>query len=184
MQQTTTAAPPTFEAIYTEYNATLVRYTLSKIRGISEDDAADIVADVWVKIYRMLPSWEDQGLSVGAWLFTSMRNAIIDYLRATAGKSPVRLDPIMHDPVDETAESDVLDVLSTEIMEGIIAALDPRQAEVIRLVYVEQWRLTDVAEHFGETLDAMKKLHRRALVRVRTFLETGTTRRKRSTHTA
>ncbi len=189
MQHMTTAAPsaperPTFEQIYGEYYAPLVRYTLSSLRGISEDDANDIVADVWVHVWQALPVWQDRGVPIGAWLFSCMRNAIIDRMRAGGLKGVIRLDTDLHDPVDETSEFAVLSVLSDEIMAAVVEVLDERQAELIRLVYIEGWRLTEVAQHYGVTLDAMKKLHRRALGRVRTYLETGTTRHKRGARSA
>ncbi len=186
---TTAAARPTFEDLYAEYHPSLIRYTLSKIRGITEDDAADMVGDVWVRVYQALPEWKDQGTPIGAWLFRMMRNEIIDRIRAFKGRHMIALDPTAHDVIDDASEAEILSVLSSELIEEIIQAmgdtpLGQRQGAIIRMVYVEGLRLTDVAHIYNETLDATKKSHRRILGRVRTFLETGLTRRKRQSRTA
>jgi RNA polymerase sigma-70 factor (ECF subfamily) len=177
---TTAAACPSFEELYEEYNGPLTRYTTSRLHGVSDEEVQDRVSDVWLKIYQNYPSkWRDQGLPIGAWLFSIMRNAIIDWLRASRGRTVVQLDPAVHDPADDASESEVLAVLSGELMDEIIAVLDEREGDIIRLIYVDGWRLTDAAQRYGETLDATKKRHRRALGRVRTYLETGATRKRR-----
>jgi RNA polymerase sigma-70 factor (ECF subfamily) len=184
-QLTTTAAPrPAFDTLYEEYREPLFRYARARMREASTEEIRDLVADVWLKIYEALPEWEDRGLPIGSWLYRSMRNMIVDWIRARKGRDTVSFDPDIHDAADSAAEDEHLDVLSSEIMDEILEILTGQQGELVRLVYVEGWRLADVSQLHGESLDATKKMHRRALGRIKTYLETGVTRRKRRARVA
>lgn len=185
MTQPLTTARPTFEELYAEHYDAFVRFAEARTWGILEEDARDIVSDAWVRIYETLPEWQDRGVPIGAWLYRVLRNIIIDRLRAIQGKrATVSLDLDLHDVPDVAIDSEVLGIVSDEVMASIIDALDEKQAHLITLVYIKGWRLTDVAQEYSESLDAIKKFHRRTLGRIRTFLETGATRRKRRSRSA
>lgn len=181
---TRVAQPLAFEDIYTEYRESIYLYARSRMRSVDAEVVRDLVADVWVKIFEALPGFEDRGLPIEAWLYRSTRNMIVDWIRARKNQQSTVLDLEIHDLLDDDSEREHLDILSDEIVASILASLKGRQRELIRLVYVEGWRLSDVAAEYGETLDATKKMHRRALGRIRTFLETGESRRRRGSRVA
>jgi RNA polymerase sigma-70 factor, ECF subfamily len=78
--------PAAFDTIYYRYRQPLYAYVRARVGN--DDDALDIVHDVFLRAFRGLPRYEhreDAGDSpFTAWLFRIARNAVIDHHRGGA----------------------------------------------------------------------------------------------------
>jgi len=113
------------------------------------NDAEDLVQDAFRRAMDRLPLL-DAGRPFGPWFFTVLRNLGINQLRARKVRhtEPEALDAASPDPLpDET-------VVNNEVrtrFDAALAALTPRQREIVMLFEVEGWKGVEIAEHLGLT---------------------------------
>ncbi|HUG17252.1 MAG TPA: RNA polymerase sigma factor [Thermomicrobiales bacterium] len=65
--------PAAFGALYTRYRVRIYRYL--RLRTGSDDEAADLTQQVFLRAIDALPGYQERGLPLAAWLFRIARNA-------------------------------------------------------------------------------------------------------------
>ncbi len=73
-------------------------YNYLRARTQSDEDAADLAQQVFVKVLNGLPRYRERGLPFGAWLFRIARNVVVDVHRR-------RKDTVSWDLLPETAQA-------------------------------------------------------------------------------
>ncbi len=112
-------------------------------------DAEDLVQDAFLRAMDRLPLL-DPGRPFGPWFFTLLRNLGINQLRARKVRQtePEPLDAASADPLPDEA------VVNNEVrarFDAALAALTPRQREIVMLFEVEGWKGVEIAEHLRLT---------------------------------
>ena len=112
-------------------------------------DAEDLVQDAFLRALDRLPLL-DPHRPFGPWFFTLLRNLGINQLRARKVRhtEPEPLDAASSDPLPDEA------VVNNEVrtrFDAALAALTPRQREIVMLFEVEGWKGVEIAEHLGLT---------------------------------
>jgi RNA polymerase sigma-70 factor, ECF subfamily len=112
-------------------------------------DAEDLVQDAFLRAMDRLPLL-DPNRPFGPWFFTLLRNLGINQLRARKVRhtEPEPLDAASTDPLPDEA------VVNNEVrtrFDAALAALTPRQREIVMLFEVEGWKGVEIAEHLGLT---------------------------------
>jgi RNA polymerase sigma-70 factor (ECF subfamily) len=112
-------------------------------------DAEDLVQDAFLRAMDRLPLL-DPNRPFGPWFFTLLRNLGINQLRARKVRhtEPEPLDAASSDPLPDEA------MVNTEVrtrFDAALAALTPRQREIVMLFEVEGWKGVEIAEHLGLT---------------------------------
>jgi RNA polymerase sigma-70 factor (ECF subfamily) len=80
---------PAFEALVRRYASHLLAVVL---RQVADDHrAADLVQEIWIKVYRALPRWQPAG-SFRSWLFSIALNHVRDARRADRRAAVVQRD--------------------------------------------------------------------------------------------
>lgn len=112
-------------------------------------DAEDLVQDAFLRALDRLPLL-DPNRPFGPWFFTLLRNLGINQLRAKRVRhtEPELLDAASPDalPDEEMERAEV-----RERFDAALAALTPRQREIVVLFEVEGWKGAEIAEHLGLT---------------------------------
>jgi RNA polymerase sigma-70 factor, ECF subfamily len=112
-------------------------------------DAEDLVQDAFLRALDRLPLL-DPNRPFGPWFFTLLRNLGINQLRAKRVRhtEPELLDAASPDarPDEEMERAEV-----RERFDAALAALTPRQREIVMLFEVEGWKGAEIAEHLGLT---------------------------------
>lgn len=112
-------------------------------------DAEDLVQDAFLRALDRLPLL-DPGRPFGPWFYTLLRNLGINQLRARKVRhtEPEALDAASTDatPDEELIRSEV-----RTRFDAALAALTPRQREIVMLFEVEGWKGVEIAEHLGLT---------------------------------
>jgi RNA polymerase sigma-70 factor (ECF subfamily) len=112
-------------------------------------DAEDLVQDAFLRALDRLPLL-DPNRPFGPWFFTLLRNLGINQLRAKRVRytEPEQLDAASPDalPDEEMVRAEV-----RERFDAALAALTPRQREIVMLFEVEGWKGAEIAEHLGLT---------------------------------
>ncbi len=154
-----------FENIYNEYVDNLFRFALFRLTD--KEKAMDVVQDIFTKYYTYLRKVRDlksnQELNHRAFLFRSLRNAIVDQYRL---KKTYSLDNLIEQGYDEI-NSDHDDFGKTETDIGFqellkhIQLLKPELQELLYMRYFESMSVSDIATTLNERENSVSvKLHR------------------------
>ncbi len=162
-----------FTDLYVEYHLPVRRFVFARLRVISDEDASDIVGEVFFNVYRKLPEYRDVGIPIVHWVFKIARNTMINWTRRPKVN---RYDIEVHDRPDPSAERDLADIVSDDFLATVLAELSERDALVLKLRYVDGLELASIADvlaglGYDVTPATMKKVHQRVLARVKRGLE-------------
>lgn len=143
-----------FEHLVGRYQQALYRHAVSIV--LDHDAAADMVQDAFVRAYLNLRECRDP-LRFRAWLFQTLRNRCLDYLKE-ASRRNVRLDDVVEPPVDEADGPGAL-AERNELRTGIrraLAQLPPALREAFIMHYVDGMPYETMAELLDASVSALK----------------------------
>lgn len=154
--------------------------TLGKVYGLAlrisgkPESAEEIVSDVYLQAFREAARFDAQRGVVLAWLMMMTRSRALDHLRrrdiAESHPEPHSLHPERH-----IGENNPLDgLLELESKGRLKAALDklaPLQRQMLALSFFRDLSHQEIAGHTGMPLGTVKSHIRRALEKLKPFLE-------------
>jgi RNA polymerase sigma-70 factor (ECF subfamily) len=153
---------PDFNEIYKQLQAPITNYIRSRV--YSKEDAEDISAEVFEKVYKNLPDFKWQGVSVKSWVYRIAKNTVIDYYRKN-DKYKKRLD---YEKISKSVSSDEQDILvallETEERRKLYIAISELKEQDQYLIYYKYFEELSIAEiakrlNLSET-NIGTKLHR------------------------
>lgn len=163
-----------FDRWYREYRDRIYRYVRWRVPG--REAAEDLVATVFLRAYRGLETYRRDRGAPHAWLFQIARNTVTDYLRRLKRRRGlhVSVDRI-HDLACDlpSPEERLLHEERVRHLLNTIAALRPRDREVLELRYGGQLTNGEIADLLGITEGAAAVRVHRALRRLKRKLMEG-----------
>jgi RNA polymerase sigma factor (sigma-70 family) len=133
--------------------------------GASETLAEECTQEVMATVWKKAQLFDPARASVSTWIFTIARNRKIDALRKQRRPEPEEL------PWGPEAEPDQADAMAlqqeTEKLGKAIAALPPKQRDLIERAYFGDLSHSEIAEQTGLPLGTIKSRIRLALDRLR-----------------
>ncbi len=152
------ADPARFVDLYERYVDRIYAFVCRRAgnRAVAED----ITSQVFEQALRTIGRFEWRGVPVAAWLFRIAANALVDYWRERAHDAP-ETPPDVPD-AGELGELDRRLALYQEV-----DRLPDLQRQVIRMRFVEERSIRDVAAALGRSEGAVKQLQLRALENLR-----------------
>src|SRR5918912_1753553 len=72
--------PDAFDELYARYSPRVFGYLYQRLNGNTEE-AEDLTADVFAKVYEKIDSFEVKNSPMSAWLFRIAHNRLIDSVR-------------------------------------------------------------------------------------------------------
>ena len=122
--------------------------------------AEDITSEVFEQALRTIGRFEWRGVSAAAWLFRIASNAIADYWRDRARDS--------HDPAPDLPDTAELEQIEWRIaLYRHVEQLPDLQRQVIRMRFIDEKSIRDVAAALERSEGAVKQLQLRALENLR-----------------
>ena len=152
------------EKIYRDYHGKVCGYIRSKIN--SAQDAEDLAADVFVKVFEKLGSFDESKASLSTWIYTITRNTLTDYFRTRK----------VFAEIPETMETDTSvedDVCNAEMLDNLAKALetlDERERDIIILRFYSGKTLKEITAQMGISYAYGKVLQNKAFEKLRKFL--------------
>ena len=147
-----------FVEIYERYVDRI--YAFVSRRAENRTAAEDITSQVFEQALSSIGSFEWRGVPVLAWLFRIASNALADHWRERA-RQPTNALP-------ETPDSDEIEQIERRIaLYHHLERLSDIQQQVIRMRFVEEKSIRDVATVLGRSEGAVKQLQLRALENLR-----------------
>lgn len=142
--------PEAFGELCTRYAPRL--YSYFRARTNSDEDAADLTQQVFVKAMAAFPRYRDRGAPFGAWLFRIARNLITDaHRRNHVTVSWDRLPEALHWRSDDDVEASVLHREAYERVRMLLGDLTERERELILLRFVAGLTLREIAATVGKS---------------------------------
>jgi RNA polymerase sigma-70 factor (family 1) len=155
-----------FEVIYHKLSPGLHRYTRHFV--VSREDAEDIVAESFLKLWTRRGSFETTKKLV-SFLYVSSKNAGIDRLRHFKMIYSKR-DDMIGTMVKEQEHLDIQDDITEALLNRIykeIEKLPGKSREIIRLAYIEGLKNAEIARRLGTHEKTIRNQKTTALNRLR-----------------
>jgi RNA polymerase sigma-70 factor (ECF subfamily) len=161
--------------------ARLYDETSSMVNGLllnilaRQEDAEEVLLDVFMKAWKYAPSYSERRGSVQAWLLIMARNAAIDRIRQRrAQAATLSLDPeVFPEPADDGATPEEASVIRErrDRVQRCLHELPPEQREVVILSFFGGLTHAELAERLGQPLGTIKSRVRMGLAKLRGLLE-------------
>jgi RNA polymerase sigma-70 factor, ECF subfamily len=160
--------PDAFDELYARYSPRVFGYLYQRLNG-NHEEAEDLTAEVFAKVYEKIDGYQVQGAPLSSWLFRIAHNRLIDAVRRRRGQT-VGLDVAPEVPAGPVFQGVDQAVALEQIKVGL-ARLTPEQRQVIVLRFLEGKSLAETAAEVGRNEDAVKKLQSRGLASLRRQIE-------------
>ncbi len=163
--------PDSVQAVYERYFPALYNYTRLKVGDARL--AEDIVAEVFVKLLRVVGTRSAPHRSLRGWLFQVARHEIGRAFGRNARIKTIALEEWMPDPTQPNPEAALSTALDVEHVRQAVQTLNPDHQEVIVLRFGQHLSLQETADIMGKSVSAIKSLQFRALDNLRAMLLKG-----------
>lgn len=152
------------EKVYRDYHGRVCGYIRSKIN--SAQDAEDLAADVFVKVFEKLDSFDESKASLSTWIYTITRNKLTDYFRTR--KVFAEIPETME--ADSSVEDDVCNAEMLDNLAKALETLDERERDIIILRFYSGKTLKEITAQMGISYAYGKVLQNKAFEKLRKFL--------------
>ena len=143
---------PAFELLVGRYQQKVFRLAYSIVHDSAS--AEDVTQDAFVKMWQVLLEYDGRA-SPSTWLYTIARNTALSALRAATHRRTASLDCSCEGPA---VPVDVVAKLETE---QFVARLPEAEQEVVRLFYLQDRNVDEVAQMLDMPIGTVKShLHR------------------------
>ena len=127
--------------------------------------AEDLLQGTWLKAIEALPNFKPRGIAISAWLFAIARNECRLHWRKSGRETA--FDSSLHDvPAENNNQTE-----HTILVEQVLNKLSDEDRELIRLRYIADLPINDIAKVLNINFVAVRVRLHRALARARTAIK-------------
>jgi RNA polymerase sigma-70 factor (ECF subfamily) len=130
----------------------------ARAAGLEDTTREDILQEVLIAVHLKRNTWQD-GSPARPWVYAIARYKVVDAYRARGSKIDLPID----DFADELAAVPVADPTEATDMEKVIDLLDPRAAEIVRMIGLRGATTEETGQAMGMTEGAVRVALHRAL---------------------
>ncbi|HJV09311.1 MAG TPA: sigma-70 family RNA polymerase sigma factor [Acidimicrobiales bacterium] len=169
LQAARAGAPWALERLYLALSPAVLGYL--RVQGAS--DPEDLANEVFLGVFRRIPSFEGSEEAFRSWVFTIAHSRLIDDRRRMSRRPQLAPDAgdIALDLPAGDAEQDALERLSSRRVQALCEGLVADQRDVLLLRLMAGMTVEAIAESLGKSEGAVKALQRRGLANLRKILE-------------
>ena len=162
--------------MYDQSSSVLFSLTL-RILG-DKDEAAELLQEVYMEIWRRANQFDEGRGSPLAWMVTLTRSRAIDRLRSRQWRSRGSTDPIdetssdvalrsVHDPLEFSAQREL-----RKHVEGALGDLPAEQRQSLELAFYRGLSHREIADQLNEPVGTIKTRIRLAMMKLKSTLQT------------
>lgn len=156
------ADPAAFAPIYRTYLDRVYRYL--RVRVHDDESAAELTQQVFLKALQSLPSYQERGLPLAAWLFRIARNQAVDASRRRRDLAALDSLPDLPGLVESSdPEATAIRRETLERLRRLVGELDPDERELLALRFAGGLSSREIAPLVGKGEEAVKKCLTRLL---------------------
>jgi RNA polymerase sigma-70 factor (ECF subfamily) len=157
-----------FGTLFERHGEAVFRFLYSHLD--SRQDAEDITNDVFMRVWRSLPSYKEKGVPFIAYLFRVARNALIDhYRRSTKAEHSSLDDRVIQDARPDPGELALIQIEREEIRHMLDQLKDDYRM-VLTLRFLGDLSPDETGEVMGKSSGAVRVLQHRALAALRKIM--------------
>ena len=145
--------------IYERYATAIYRYIYYRVGEV--ELAEDLQADVFLRMLESIHRYEDRGWPISAWLYRIAHDRTVDTMRRRRVRQHVSLD--LWGGACEGPEHGVSVQIEYEEVQRLMNDLTDDQRQVIRLRFLADMSIQEVAMRMGRTEGSVKALQHRGL---------------------
>ncbi len=154
-----------FALLYDNYSGALYGIILKIVR--SEELAADVMQDAFVKIWRNIESYHAGKGSLFTWILNVARNTAIDKIRSQDFQQSSQNQPLEYS-VNIVEQENPVDMQVDAIgLRRVVAGLRPEHRTLIELVYFQGYTQAEVSDELDIPLGTVKTRIKAALTQLR-----------------
>jgi RNA polymerase sigma-70 factor (family 1) len=143
-----------FKEVFRQYYPSLVHFAFTILK--KKHDAEDVVQDVFLNIWRVKPTFENE-IAFKAYIYLSTRNRAIDALKK---KKPLYKDTLLFEDIEQEIDS-VSKEEAFRLLDASIDLLPKRSRQIIRLS-AQGLSVKEVSVQLNITINTVKTLKLRA----------------------
>lgn len=158
-------SPDCFGCLAQRYEGKLMRY-IRRISGVSQEDAEDILQEIFIKVYRNLRSF-DQSLKFSSWIYRIAHNQVISNWRKTKSRPQVLKfetdeDFLKFIASDVDLAHDTERKFEAEEVRKLLEEMDEKYKEVLVLKFLEGKDYKEISDILQKPLGTVATLINRA----------------------
>lgn len=157
--------------LYDRHHLPIFHYILA--RTSHPQVAEDLTGEVFTRMIRHLPEYEERGVPFRAWLYRIASNLVKDHYRSKE-QAPLPLTVVEETNMSMNSSERVVEqTLTLASVQEALAMIDETQSEVVILRFLAGMSLKEVALTLNKSVGAVKSLQHRGLSALRVALEQG-----------
>ncbi|MCU0468217.1 MAG: sigma-70 family RNA polymerase sigma factor [Arcicella sp.] len=156
-----------FSILYDNYSSALYGVILKIVR--SEEIAADVMQDAFVKIWKNIEGYNRTKGTLFTWILNVARNTAIDRIRSQEFQNSQRnqdLESTIN--MIDNQENSQFDIDAIGVKK-VVQNLRPEYQQMIDLLYFQGYTQAEVSEEFGIPLGTVKTRVKAAIVQLRQY---------------
>ncbi len=159
-----------FGQLYDAFTQKIFKFIRLKIQD--QQDAEDVLQEVFIKAYRGLQNLKMDGLNFNAWLYKIASNTINDKFRKQY-RTPdmVRIDGSFDIADKGSLQKDIELSSDIEDLHKVLNQLPDLYKQVLELRYIQDLSLAEIAKIFNKSNLSVRLLQFRALKKVQLILK-------------
>jgi RNA polymerase sigma-70 factor (ECF subfamily) len=157
-------ALPAFESLYDRYHVQLYRYLHVHLKD--EQDAADLLQQVFFQAWKQRQSYEPGRGSVATWLFSIAHHRLVDFYRLSRSSVSWESMPEIS-TMDQDPEARVIEEETVAQVRKMLEDLPQAEQELLALRFAARLSSAEIASVIGKSEAATKKQLTRLLHRLR-----------------
>lgn len=157
-----------FTILYDNYSSALYGVIFKIVK--SEETAADVMQEAFVKIWRNIESYERSKGSLFTWILNVARNTAIDKLRSQDYQQNTQNQPLEYFVSVVEEENPVEHQVDAIGVRKVVSQLRPEYRSIIELVYFQGYTQAEVSEELDIPLGTVKTRVKAALAQLRTLI--------------
>lgn len=157
-----------FSILYDNYSAALFGVVNKIVR--SEEIAADITQDVFVKIWKNLDNYNSSKGTIFTWMINVARNTAIDKIRSQEyiqSRANLEIENYVGIIDNENSSAYNVDAIG---LKTIVEKLKPEYKQLIDLVYFKGYTQTEISDEFDIPLGTIKTRIKSAITSLRSLM--------------
>lgn len=157
-----------FSVLYDNYSAALFGVVNKIVR--SEEIAADVTQDAFVKIWKNLENYNSAKGTIFTWMINVARNTAIDKIRSQEyiqTRQNLEIENYVGIIDNQNSSSFNVDAIG---LRNVIEKLKPEYKQLIDLVYFKGYTQSEIADEFGIPLGTIKTRIKSAITSLRGYM--------------
>ena len=158
-----------FGQLYEHHVQSVFRFVYSHIDNHS--DAEDLTEEVFLRVWRAIPKYQEQGVPFIAFLIRIARNVIIDFYRSSRRENlNLPLDDIQIAGSKSGLDENVIQGQTTSEIRNLLANLKDEYRMVLVLRFINELSPDEIADVMGKSSGAVRVIQFRALAALRKLM--------------